>query len=59
MCPLEALAQKFDPAIRITAPEALLHLTAARLGAGVAIDVRAEPLLADERAARGHPKARR
>jgi len=53
--PLEALAQEVDLAIRTAAREALLHLTAARLGAGAAIDAHAEALLADERAARGRP----
>jgi len=53
--PLEALAQEADLTIRIAAREALLHLTAARLGAAAALDAHAEALLADERAARGRP----
>lgn len=53
--PLLALAGAADLQIRSAARETLLHLTAARLGAGAALDAHADALLADERAARGRP----
>lgn len=55
--PLLALAESGDLQLRSIARETLLHLTAARLGAGFALDLHAEPLLADERALNGKPQA--
>jgi hypothetical protein len=53
--PLLGLAGAVDLEVRIAARESLLHLAAAREGAGAALDLHAEALLADERALRGRP----
>jgi hypothetical protein len=53
--PLLSLAEAADLVVRIAARESLLHLTAARDGAGAALDRHADALLADEQALRGRP----